>query len=113
MLTAVIAALLLGDPSPPPPPCDPLMTVCDVIDPATGEARVWPADVAKLQEDVETCLHFAGEEPFDDERRRQIDEAIEAHCGAVERDLPGLRAKYGNDPVVLERLDAIAAFDAG
>lgn len=112
MLTALLAALLLGAAS-LPPPCDPLMTLCDVIDPATGEARVWPADVAKLQTDVETCLHFAGEEPFDDARRRQIDEAIEAHCGAVERDMPGLRTKYRDDPVVLERLDAIAAFDAG
>ena len=113
MIQLAFLLVLAAEPAPPAPPCDPLMTICDVLDPATGKARVWPADVARLQEDVETCLHFAGEEPYDAERRKEIEAAIDAHCGALERDLPDLRRKYKDDPLAQERLDAIVALGVG
>lgn len=92
-----------------PPSCDADLQVCDVIDPATGKPRVWPGDVARFQIDVETCIHFAGEEPYDAARRRQIDVAIRKHCGPAERNGARLRKKYAKSPLVLDRLNAIQA----
>jgi hypothetical protein len=121
MPAALIAAafLLLAQDAavdgPAPPPCDTDLQVCPVIDPATGRSRVYPADVDRFQQDVETCLHFAGEEPYDAARRKEIDAAIAEHCDGAKARLPGLRKRYRDDPEALERIEAIQAFriDAG
>ena len=118
MLLVLAAAFALASPaapalartSPPAPPiCDTGLQVCDVIDPATGQPRVWPGDVARFQTDVETCIHFAGEEPYDAERRREINAAIRKHCGGAERAIAPLRKKYAKNPLVLDRVNAIQA----
>lgn len=96
-------------PPAPPPPCDANLEVCDVINPATGKPRVWPRDIAKFQTDVETCIHFAGEEPYDAARRRQIDAAIRKHCDPAGRNGAALRKKYAKNPLVLDRVNAIQA----
>ena len=118
---AVLAAMMAGDlsfapmafarvaPLIPPPPCDTNMEVCAVVDPATGKPRIWPRDVAKFQTDVETCIHFAGEEAYDKARGRQIAAAVKKHCGGAKRALPKLRGKYAGDPLVLGRVTAIQA----
>jgi len=115
MIVAWIAAitLLSGQESADdaaPPACDAAMQVCPVIDPKTGQPRVYPADVTRFQEDIETCIHFAGEEPYDADRRRQIEAAIRKHCDGAKARLPSLRKKYAADPVNLERIEAIQAF---
>lgn len=92
-----------------PPPCDTGMQVCNVIDPATGKPRVWPKDVAKFQTDVETCIHFAGEEPYDPARRRQVNAAIRRFCTPADRAAGPLRKKYAGNPLVLDRVNAIQA----
>lgn len=110
MLSSIlVAAAILASSPPPPPPCDAAMQVCDVIDPATGKVRVWPKDVAKFQTDVETCIHFAGEEPYDAARRRQINAAIRRFCGPADRAAGPLRKKYAGNPPVLDRVNAIQA----
>lgn len=65
--------------------------------------------MTRFQRDVETCIHFAGEEPYDDARRREIKAAVRKHCGGSERALPKLRRKYAGNPPVLGRINAIQA----
>ena len=103
------AALARVEPMVASPPCDANLQVCDVIDPATGKPRVWPRDVMTFQTDVETCIHFAGEEAYDKARGRQIAAGIRKHCGGAKRALPNLRRKYAGDPLVLGRVTAIQA----
>lgn len=91
------------------PHCDPAMEVCDVLDPATGRVRVWPKDVDRFQDNVEGCIHFAGEEPYDAARRRQIDSALRSTCGGAKRAIAPLRKKYAKNPPVLDRVNAIQA----
>eukprot|EP01030_Chromulinospumella_sphaerica_P016871 gene16871-16686_t len=87
ILPMLAAALLLaGQDSAadaPAPKCDASLQVCPVIDPATGLPKVWPVDIQGFQDDVETCVHFAGEEAYDADRRRQIEAAIRRHCDAL------------------------------
>ena len=108
VLTMLVLAAALGG-NEPAPPCDADMQVCDVIDPATGKPRVWPEDVARFQTNVETCIHFAGEEPYDDGRRREINAAVRKYCGPAERGAAPLRKKYAKNPSVLDRVNAIQA----
>lgn len=115
LVSILLAVTLFGgtDPSATTPtdqaPCDASLQVCDVMDPATGKPRIWPKDVARFQIDVETCIHFAGEEPYDAARRRQIEAAIRKHCGPAEQDGARLRTKYAKNPPVLDRVNAIQA----
>ena len=110
MLVSMLLATALFAATPPaPPPCDANLQVCDVIDPATGRARVWPRDVAKFQTDVETCIHFAGEEAHDAARGRQIAAAVKRFCGGADRAQPLLLTKYAKNPLFLSRVKAILA----
>jgi hypothetical protein len=118
MFVALLAAVLLSASQESaadvaPMPCDASLQVCPVTDPKTGQPRVYPADVTRFQEDIETCIHFAGEEPYDADRRRQIEAAVRKHCDGANKRLPGLRKKYAADPVNLERIEAIQAFRVG
>jgi hypothetical protein len=108
-LLGAVAAPAAARSSPPPPPCDASLQVCDVIDPATGKARVWPRDVAKFQTDLETCIHFAGEEAYDAARGRQIAAAVKRFCGGADRAQPRLLTKYAKSPLILDRVKAIIA----
>lgn len=94
----------------PLPECDANLQVCPVIDPATGRPKVWPIDIQGFQDDVETCVHFAGEEAYDAARRREIEVAIRRHCDGSARALPRLRKRYGKAPEALARIEAIQAF---
>ncbi len=109
LLTAV---LLIGQTAAdaPAPPCDANLQVCPIIDPATGKAKVWPVDIQGFQDDVETCVHFAGEEPYDAARRRQIEAAIRRHCEGSARAFPRLLKRYEKAPDALARIRAIQAF---
>ncbi|RYF95391.1 MAG: hypothetical protein EON95_01690 [Caulobacteraceae bacterium] len=94
----------------PLPACDASMQVCPVIDPATGLPKVWPVDIQGFQDDVETCIHFAGEEPYDAARRREIEAAIRRHCDGSARAYPRLLKRYEKAPEALERIKAIQGF---
>jgi hypothetical protein len=82
--------------SPPPAASD---------DPA---ARTVPADVEALIERWEMCHHWAGEEPYDAERRAEIEAGIAASCPGNEDTRAALEARYADRPAVLAKLRALA-----
>jgi hypothetical protein len=113
MILALLAATLLygqHTSDAPPAACDANLQVCPIIDPATGLQKVWPVDIQGFQGDVETCVHFAGDEPYDAARRRQIEAAIRRHCDGSARALPRLLKRYEKAPEALARIRAIQAF---
>ena len=77
-----------------------------------------PVDVAALQkgqpkeigifiERVFLCHHWAGEEPYDKSRAKQIREAIQKlRCEQLPSDEARLRKKYKNSPKVIAVLDS-------
>ena len=67
---------------------------------AAAAAVGLPADVEAQRRNAETCEHFAGEEPYDAERRRQIEQGLADSCGPLKAALPGLKAKHAGDPAV-------------
>lgn len=52
------------------------------------------------------CYHWAGEEPYDQERRRWIERAVNRlKCNRLDRDEVKLRQRYKGNPQTLEALD--------
>lgn len=56
-----------------------------------------PADVQALVERQETCEHFAGEEPYDDARRRELASAIARYCTGNEKRASALLERHRRD----------------
>ena len=70
-----------------------------------------PKDVRDFVARRDICQHFLGEEPYDAERRRYLEEAIRENCSGTEKRYQSLRKRYERDmetKVWLERY--IAAF---
>jgi hypothetical protein len=66
-----------------------------------------PYDVARFLDRRMNCDHWAGEEPYDADRRREIDAAIRhLRCDAIARDERRIRKRYASRPAVLELLDS-------
>ncbi len=72
---------------------------------AASAAAALPADMQAQAEHAELCEHFAGEEPYDADRRKQIEDAIEANCKPLKEALPALIAAHGGDPALKPTLD--------
>ncbi len=52
------------------------------------------------------CNHFAGEEPYDEARRREIERALRRdRCGQIEADEVALRHRFARYPAVIAVLD--------
>jgi hypothetical protein len=66
-----------------------------------------PAEVRALVERWETCQHWAGEEPYDAERRQQIADGIAASCPGNEATRAELERRYADRPDVLLRFGAL------
>jgi hypothetical protein len=60
-----------------------------------------PADVAALQEQFDLCEHFAGEEPYDAARRKEINDALAENCKPVKAAMPAIEAKYRDNAAVM------------
>jgi hypothetical protein len=68
-------------------------------------AKAQKADFAAFLERAETCVHFAGEEPYDDARRAEIRAALTAsRCAALEADARALREKHRGEPIVVRKI---------
>lgn len=64
-----------------------------------------PPDVSDFIRRAVVCNHWAGEEPYDDERRAQINAAVQGlRCRALDADQTRLRARYAGQTEVLKRL---------
>jgi len=63
-----------------------------------------PAEVAKLVERWATCWHFAGEEPYDAERAKQIQDGVAKSCPGNEEERARLEAKYAGRADVMREL---------
>lgn len=80
----------------------------DVYD--TDDVRIYctmPADVQAFLARENTCQHFAGEEPYDDERRRELEAANAEYCEGREKIFTDLVARHRNDCAVRDALIAI------
>ena len=64
-----------------------------------------PPDVSEFIRRAVICNHWAGEEPYDDDRREQINRAVK-HMGCLELDADqkALRAQYASQGEVLKRI---------
>ena len=64
-----------------------------------------PDDVAQFVDRRQTCDHLRGEEPYNAERRAELEVATEKYCRGTDRELAALRSKYRGDASVLKVLD--------
>lgn len=61
-----------------------------------------PKDVASIAERVTMCAHFAGEEPYDAARRKEIASAMKKYrCESLDTDEAVLRKRYKDNHAVL------------
>ena len=76
-------------------------------------STTWSDDaVARFVERAEMCEHFAGEEPYDDARRAEIDRNLnDLRCTTITRDGEALKLSRRERPEDLRRIDeALAEF---
>lgn len=73
--------------------------------PATGI----PAEVTQLLARWETCWHFAGEEPYDAERAKQIADGIAKSCPGNDEERARLATKYAQRADVMRELAKLDA----
>ena len=102
----VLAALLTlpglaaAAPAAEPARATAVCTIPEDVDPEhhAGFCAMPPAVRAFVaRQDV--CNHFAGEEPYDAARRRELDKAMAKYCDGNEATWAKLRAQYRQDPV--------------
>jgi hypothetical protein len=73
---------------------------------AVPDSHQLPDDVAGYLSRLIECHHWAGEEPYNEERRKEIQAAAEhLACDSIEADERSLRSKYQGNREVLEKLD--------
>ena len=68
--------------------------------------------LARFIERAEMCEHFAGEEPYDDARRAEIDRNLsDLRCTTITRDGEALKISRRDRPEDVRRIDeALAGF---
>lgn len=74
----------------------------------TSSVEAMPSDVRAFVDKREVCEHWLGEASYDDERAKEISNALQDNCTGTDKKLSALRRKYKDQPVVLE---ALAPYD--
>jgi len=69
---------------------------------ASGERL--PPDVAAFVASRDSCDHFRGEPPYDDERAAFIAKTVARDCSGSDQQLADLRRRYAMDVRILARL---------
>lgn len=65
----------------------------------------WPSDVARFIERRDGCDHFRGEEPYDEERRRYLNQKMAELCRGTDQALFRLKTKYQKSKKIMAVLD--------
>ena len=74
-------------------------------DPLAPLKKGQPEGVARLIERLVGCNHWAGEEPYDAERKKEIAAAMKAlRCDAVDKDEATALKRYAGNPAALKSL---------
>lgn len=76
---------------------------------ANAQAPTLPADVRAFLEQREQCDHWRSEEPYNRERRLEIEQKACRTCQGTDARLAALRAKYLRDGTVMSRLKDLDA----
>jgi hypothetical protein len=85
--------------APPAPAPKAACTIPDEVDPEHHAGFcAMPQDVRAFVARQDVCTHFAGEEPYDAARRRELEKAIAEYCDGNEATWAALRARYRGDP---------------
>lgn len=77
------------------------------VAPASGEDAAMPAEVDAFVERWELCIHWAGEEPYDAERRAEIERGVAESCPGNDETRAELERRYADRADVLARLRAL------
>ena len=64
---------------------------------AYPDARGLPADVQHFIVRHDDCMHWAGEEPYDADRRREIERGVAAACTGLDASAVTLRHRYAKN----------------
>jgi hypothetical protein len=64
---------------------------------AYPDARGLPADVQHFIMRHDDCLHWAGEEPYDADRRREIERGVATACTGLDASAVTLRHRYAKN----------------
>ncbi|WOS39035.1 hypothetical protein [Xanthomonas rydalmerensis] len=77
----------------------PACTIPDAVDPEhyAGFCAL-PEPIRAFVARQDTCNHFAGEEPYDAARRRELEKAMARYCDGNAQTWAKLRAQYRQDP---------------
>ena len=68
----------------------------------TNLTRGQPKDIAAIAERIAMCTHFAGEEPYDAARRKEIASAMKKYrCDRLDIDEAVLRKRYKDNHAAL------------
>ena len=97
---------LPASPPSPAPPAVPAPPAATEDPPALAALRKgMPSDVSDFIRRAVGCNHWAGEEPYDEDRRAQIAAAVRSlGCRALDADQAALSRKHAGQPEVLRRL---------
>ena len=70
-----------------------------------------PIDVVEMIDRYADCNHWNGEEPYNEERRKEINSVIaELHCDSLERDEKIMLKRYRKNRLVLKALESAKGF---
>lgn len=61
----------------------------------------WPPDVARFIERRDGCDHFRGEEPYDEERRKFLNQKMTELCPSTDKALARLKNKYRKNKKIM------------
>jgi len=71
-----------------------------------------PEDVKCFVDDAAMCEHFAGEEPYDNERKKEIIEGLMKYCTSAQNRMRVLKRKYNDLPDVRKILAVCESKDS-
>lgn len=83
-----------------------LASVAIVVFALSAQAQdKWPSDVARFIERRDGCDHFRGEEPYDEERRKFLNQKLIELCPGTDKALARLKDKYRKNKKIMAVLN--------